>query len=241
MIHETLVYHVATLKCLGALYTQEKTTRPLVLVAHAWRGQDEFAREQAKALAEKGYAALALDLYGDGTSVTTNEEAEALMLPLFMNRKELRKRMIAAFEAVSALSWVDKARIAAIGFCFGGLAALELLRAGAPLKGVVTIHGLLGYRLGDHIASKEPLQPIRGSLLVLHGAADPMVPWSDLQELDKEMTQAGADWEIDIYGHAVHAFSNPEVHDKKGGLAYDAKTAKKAYQRMDSFFKELFK
>ena len=238
MLQETLIYHVGSLKCLGALFTQEKTLRPLILVAPAFRGQDEFAREKACYLAELGYAALALDIYGEGKTVTTNEEASALMQPLFLDRKELRRRMIAALEAVRTLPWVDTARLGAIGFCFGGLAVLELLRAGAPLKGVVSFHGLLGDKLGDKIAKLEPTQPIQGALLILDGAEDPLVPWRDLENLKKEMTDAGADWEIDIYGHTVHAFTNPEVHDKKTGLAYNEKIARRAFQKMELFFRE---
>lgn len=238
MIHETLIYHVGSVKCLGALYTQAKTLRPLIMVAPAFRGQDDFAREKGRYLAELGYAALVLDIYGEGKSVESNEEAARLMEPFFFDRKELRRRMIAALEAARALPWVDSARIGAIGFCFGGLAVLELLRSGAPLKGVVTFHGLLGDRFNGKSAHTEPTAPIQGALLVLDGAEDPMVPWSDLENLKKEMTQAGADWEIDIYGHTVHAFTNPQVHDKSSGLAYDAKIARRAFKKMELFFRE---
>lgn len=236
MIQETLIYYSGSLKCVGALFTKEKTKRPVVLVAPAFRGQDDFAREQARRLADLGYVGLALDIYGNGTSVTTNEEAAALMMPLYVDRKELRNRMIAGVEAAKTLPYADTGRMGAIGFCFGGLAAIELLRSGAPLKGVVSFHGVLSH---DQ-AKTEPTYPIQGSLLVLDGAQDPLVPWSDLENLKKEMTDAGADWEIDIYGHTVHAFTNPEVHDKKSGLAYNPKIAKRAFQKMENFFHEVF-
>lgn len=241
MIQETLVYHLGPLKFLGTLYTQEKTLRPLVLVAPAWHGQDHFARDKAKVLAELGYVGLALDLYGEGKQVQTAEEAAALMHPLFLDRKTLRQRMIAALEAGRNLDFVDRARVGAIGFCFGGLCVLELFRSGAPVKGVVSFHGLLGDKLGGQSAKTEPTQPLRGALLVLDGAEDPMVPWSDLENLKKEMSEAGADWEIDIYGHAVHAFTNPEVHDKNAGLAYDERASKRAFNKMEVFLKEIFK
>lgn len=238
MLQETLIYHVGELKCLGTLFTQEKTRRPLILVAPAFRGQDDFAREKGRYLAELGYAALVLDIYGEGKSVESNEEASGLMMPFFIDRKELRRRMIAALEAARALSWVDTARLGAIGFCFGGLAVLELLRSGAPLRGVVTFHGLLGDTFNGKIAKIEPTALIQGALLVLDGAEDPMVPWSDLEKLKKEMTAAGADWEFDIYGHTVHAFTNPVARDKGSGMAYSDKIAKRAFKKMELFFRE---
>lgn len=240
MIQETLIYQAGSRKCMGALFTQEKSKRPLILVAHAFLGQDDLAREKAAYLATLGYAALALDIYGEGAVAPDPETANAWMRPLFLNRKELRHRMIAGLEAARQLTWIDPSQIGAIGFCFGGLAVLELLRSGAPLKGVATFHGLLGDRLGEHKAQLEPTHSIRGALLILDGGDDPLVPWSDIEALKKEMTQAGADWEIDIYGHTAHAFTNPEAHDKNSGLAYNAKSSKRAFQRMELFFNEVF-
>lgn len=228
MIQEPFIYQE---RYRGTLFTREKTKRPLILVAPAWRGQDNFAREKAKYVAELGYVGLALDLYGEGKTAKNDEEAAALMEPLFNDRAELRKRMLGALEAASRLDFVDASRVGAIGFCFGGLAVLELLRAGAPIKGAVAFHGL--------VSSQLPSKPMQGAFLLLNGARDPMVPWSDLEKLNVELTKAGVDWEFDLFGNTVHAFTNPEVHDKKRGLAYDEKIAQRAFNKMELFFKEI--
>lgn len=240
MIEETLIYHAEGTKFLGRLYTLEKTKRPLVLVAHAWMGQDDFALEQAKKLAERGYAALALDNYGNGKRAANTEEASSLMHPLFIERAELRHRMIAGLEAARNLHWISADKIAAIGFCFGGMSVLELLRSGAPVKGVVSIHGLLGYTLVDLVANKEPIEQIRGSALVLHGAEDPLVPWEDVKGFADEMNEAKANWEIDIYGQAKHAFTNPQAHDNANGLVYNEQVASRAFTRINDFLEECF-
>jgi dienelactone hydrolase len=215
---------------------------PGVLVAHAWRGQDEFARDKAKALARLGYVGFAIDLYGDGQSAESDAEAAALMKPLFIERKELRKRVVGAYKVLQDHAAVDEHKIGAIGFCFGGLAAIELLRSGVDLRGgVVSFHGVLGSHLGALRAELEPSNlPLNGALLLLHGYKDPLVSLEDLENIQKEFTDANVDWQLHIYGRASHAFTNPDAHDEGSGLIYNAGAERRSLKAMENFFAEQF-
>jgi dienelactone hydrolase len=217
-----------------------KTPRPAILVAHAWRGQDDFAKSKAIELAKQGYLAFVADVYGNGVHVKTNEEAQALMLPLFIHRKLLRDRICAAYETVAKHKLVDPHKIGAIGFCFGGLTVIELLRSGVNLRGVVSFHGLLGDTLGENKAIIAPISnDIKGAILILHGHDDPLVSSTDIKAIQKELTDAKVDWQMHIYGHAVHAFTNPEALDVSSGMAYNAKANRRSWQTMRDFFKEI--
>lgn len=215
--------------------------RPVVVVAHAWRGQDNFAREKAQELAKLGYIGFAADLYGDAKEATTDQEAQELMIPLFLNRKELRSRIMAAYNTAKALDLADPTRIGAIGFCFGGLTVIELLRSGVDIKGVVSFHGLLGYKLSVLTAEKHPeTPPMKGSLLILHGHEDPLVSDEDIRSIQTEMTQGHVDWEMDIYGNTKHAFTNPQAKDDASGLVYNLRAAERSWERMKDFFQSIF-
>jgi dienelactone hydrolase len=243
MHQETLTYTCGDILCKGHLAFDERAAakRPAVIIAHAWHGQDDFARQKALELAKLGYIAFAADLYGNGIEVKTNEEAQALMLPLFINRQLLRDRIVSAFNAAAKLDFVDKKRMGAIGFCFGGLTVIELLRAGANVRGVVSFHGVLGDSREDIKAhTVPPVEPIKGSLLILHGHQDPLVSKEDIASIQSEFTQLGVDWQMHIYGHSVHAFTNPEVSDFKGGLAYNKLASQRSWQAMRQFFNEIF-
>ena len=226
----------------GIAYTKfPNEKRPVILVAHAYKGQDDFAREKAQWLAELGYVGIALDIYGDGKVAKDDQEAGALMKPFFEDRQELQNRMQAAFQSLKNLTFVDTSKVGIIGFCFGGLASIELLRSGADLKGVCTFHGVVADAKFGVTAKRAPPKPMHGAFLLLHGADDPLNTWQDLENLAKEFTDAKVDWEFDIYGHTVHAFTNPQANDKKSGLVYDPKIAKRAFTKMELFFKEIYK
>ncbi len=215
--------------------------KPGILIAHAWRGQDDFARKKAEDLARLGYVAFAADLYGNGISVVNNEEAAKLMMPLFADRQALRDRIVAAFQTLVKTPGVDKNRIGAIGFCFGGLTVLELSRSGQDLKGVVSFHGLLGEKLEDVTAKTAKNAEIRkGAVLILHGYKDPLVSQSDINNMQKELSDAKLDWQMHIYGEAIHAFTNPAACDPEMGFLYDAKADKRSWLSMCNFFKEVF-
>lgn len=208
--------------------------RPAVLVAHDWSGRNEFACQKAQMLAKLGYIGFALDMYGDGRTGNTTEERSALMQPLASNRKLLRERMRAAFDAVAAMPEVDNSRIAAIGFCFGGLCVLDLARSGAPVKGVVSFHGLLSQP--DNL----PNQTIQAKVLVLHGYDDPMVKPAQVNDFCQEMTEAKVDWQVHQYGHTQHAFANPQAHDEKLGTIYNPVAERRSMQAMTNFLQEIF-
>lgn len=213
--------------------------RPGIIIAHAWRGQDDFAREKAKELAKLGYVGFAADLYGNGRTAENDEQAAALMKPLFIDRRELRKRIVAAYTELQKHPSVDPYNIAAIGFCFGGLTVIELLRSGVDIRRVVSFHGLLGDTLSDMEAKTEPLQtPIKGSILLLHGYRDPLVSAEDIAAIQKEFSEANVDWQFHVYGNAAHAFTNPNATDEKSGMIYNAIAHRRSWQAMKDFLQE---
>lgn len=215
--------------------------RPAVLVAHAWRGQNDFAKQKAEALAEIGYVGIAIDLYGNGTTAKDDDEAFHLMLPLFLDRQLLRDRIAAALEMTKKFTYIDQESIGAIGFCFGGLAVIELLRSGATIKGAVSFHGLLGDKIDKYNATLAPIsKKIHASLLILHGYKDPMTSQSDILAFQEEMTALDVDWQMNIYGRALHAFTNPQAHNEAGGMVYNRQAAERSWKAMTNFFKEIF-
>ncbi len=243
MKSEVIEYQCNEKKFQGILYEDETITgvKPGVIVAHAWRGRDTFAEEKAKMLASLGYIGFAADLYGDGKSVETNEDAFELMLPLFLTRSILRERIEKAYDVLKSHKNVDKNKIGAIGFCFGGTTVIELLRSGKDLRGIVTFHGLLGYILGEHKAKAAPsAESLHGKLLLLHGYHDPMVSQKDLLEIQNELTEKKVDWQLHIYGEATHAFTNPQAQDAENGMLYNENTEKRAMHMMRNFFEEVF-
>lgn len=219
----------------GFLAYDEAMPQPLpaVLVSHAWGGRDEFACEKARKLAEMGYAGFALDMYGRGMLGSGPEENARLMQPFMDDRRLLQGRMTSALKAVRALKEVDGDRIAAMGFCFGGLCVLDLARTGADIRGVVSFHGLLippGNTRGN---------PIKAKVLVLHGHDDPMAPPEQVLALEKELTESGADWQVHVYGGTVHAFTNPRANDPSFGTVYKASADRRSWQNLQNFLAEV--
>jgi dienelactone hydrolase len=243
MITEVIDYQHSGVDFKGYLAKPKNISNklPAVLIAHAWHGQDDFARKKAEELSSLGYLGFALDLYGNGTIANDNEEALQLMLPLFLNRKLLRERINAGLEALKKQEIVNHALIGAIGFCFGGLSVIELLRSGADIKGAVSFHGVLGTTIDKYKATLAPNEKIKGNLLILHGYKDPLVSQSDIQSLQDEMTKANVDWQMNIYGQAYHAFTNPQADDKAKGLIYNRIAAERAWLAMTNFFNENFR
>ena len=216
-------------------------TRPGILIAHAWRGRDEFSKQKALDLAQLGYVALAADVYGEGITAENNDDAAALMRPLFLDRKLLQDRIKSAYEALRKHPLVNPQKIGGIGYCFGGLTIIELYRSGVELKGAVSFHAVLGTSLGGQTAKTVPISPsVKGSLLILHGHDDPLVSQEDLIRIQDELTKANVDWQLHIYGRTKHAFTNPEANDSKMGLVYNAQADKRSWQTMKTFFNEIF-
>lgn len=220
---------------------REAQKLPAIIVGHAWMGQDHFARQKAEELADLGYISFAADVYGEGKTTSDPEEAQRLMLPLFEDRALLQKRIRAAYDVVRQHPSVDPAKIGAIGFCFGGLTVIELFRSGADVKGVVSFHGVLGSKLGPMEAKTIPIaNGIKGSLLLLHGHDDPLVSPHDIASAQKEFTDAKIDWQMYIYGHTSHAFTNPQAHDRANGLVFQPLSSERAWWAMVHFFSERF-
>jgi len=212
---------------------QASAPRPAVLVSHAWAGRDEFAEGKARALAELGYVGFALDMYGKGILGSGPEENAKLMGPLIEDRGLLQSRQAAALNIVRQQPEVDPARIAAIGYCFGGLCVLDLARSGADLRGVASFHGLLnspGNTEGNRILAK---------VLVLHGYDDPMAPPEQVLALADELTKGGSDWQIHAYGGTVHAFSNPKANDPEFGTVYKKEADHRSWQSLGNFLAEV--
>lgn len=244
MKEETIEYHIHGKKFLGRLYAPTEKLHqaplPAVLVAHAWRGQDTFAQNKAKAMAELGYIGFAVDLYGEGKNVSTDKEAGELMVPLASDRKILQERIIAAFQALCQSSLVDKTKVGGIGFCFGGVAIIELLRSGQPVKGVVSFHAGLNAIPLEKVKKVPIAKNIQGSLLVLTGYEDPIATMEVLLDFEKELNDAGVDWQVHVYGHTTHAFTNPEANSPDKGLIYNRLTDRRSWLEMKNFFTEIF-
>lgn len=209
--------------------------RPAVMVSHAWAGRDEFAVNKARALAGLGYVGFAVDMYGKGVIGSGPEENAKLMTPFMEDRALLQSRMQAALDTVRQQKEVDGDRVAAIGFCFGGLCVLDLARSGAKLNGVVSFHGL--FTPPGNLSGK----PITAKVLVLHGYDDPMVTPAQTVALADELTKAGADWQIHAYGGTVHAFSNPNANDPGFGTVYQPAADRRSWQSMGNFLEEVLK
>ena len=208
--------------------------RPAVLVVHTIRGRGAFEHERARALAELGYVGFAVDLYGEGRYSDDHGEAGAWMQALLDDRELLQQRMAAALAAAAAQPEVDAQRIAAIGYCFGGLCVLDLARTTPGVSGVASFHGLLAPPPGP------PAGQIDAQVLILHGWDDPLAPPEAVLAVARELTAAGADWQIHAYGHAAHSFTNPAAANPERGLAYEPRADRRAWQALNGFLAELF-
>jgi len=216
-------------------YQESDVQKPLVLVAHDWTGRREFACEAAERVAQLGYVGFAIDMYGKGVFGRDDdvEGNSALMNPFASDRNLLRQRICAALVAGRNIPQADASRVAAMGFCFGGMCVLELARAGANIAGVISIHGILA-------AADVPNEPITAKVLCLHGHDDPMVPPEQVLEFETEMTEAAVDWQVHVYGGTLHAFTNPVAANPDFGTVYNAVAERRAYTALASFLEELF-
>jgi len=208
--------------------------QPAVLISHAWGGRDEFVERKARRLAWNGYAAFALDMFGKGKRGTTNEECTALITPFMQDRALLARRIASALATLTAQPQVDSRRIAAMGFCFGGLCVLDLARGGTDVRGVASFHGLLK-------PSGLPAKKIGAKVLMMHGYDDPMAPPEDVLAIAKELTAAGADWQLHAYGNTKHAFTNPEANDSSIGLLYNETAERRSWHTLMQFLEEVLR
>lgn len=237
-IREQIVeYGDADAACKGFLAYDDTRPGPLpaILISHAWGGRETFFDDKARELARLGYAGFALDMYGGGRCGGSPETNKALMHPFIEDRALLSRRINAAVKAVGELPPVDARRIGAMGYCFGGLCVLDLARSGANVRGVVSLHGLLT------APASAPGKKIVAKVLVLHGHKDPMVPVDDVVKFEQEMTEANVDWQVHVYGRAMHAFMDPRANLPAMGLAHDADAERRATVSLLNFFEEVLR
>ncbi len=210
--------------------------RPVILIVHQWKGLTNNEKMRADMLAAQCYNAFAIDMYGKGVRPQTDEEAGKLAGQYKGDLTLAHRRLKTALDFVRPLPGVDKNHIAIIGYCFGGTMALELARMGADIDGAVSFHGAL--------ATTEPVQKpgiIKAAIQVHHGAADPLVPQSEVTAFMEEMKGADADWSLTQYAHAVHAFTQKEAgNDPVKPVAYDEKADKRSWDATLNFLKEIF-
>jgi dienelactone hydrolase len=225
----------------GYLAYDESITgkRPGVLVVHEWWGLNDYARKRARMLAELGYTALAVDMYGDGKQAMHPDDAKAFSSELMKNFDVAQARFVTAMEFLKQQPTVDPGRIAAIGYCMGGGVVLNMARQGVELKGVASFHGSL--------TAVKPAQPgvIKAKILVLNGGADKFITPEQIEAFKQEMKAAGADFQFISYPDALHSFTNPEATElgKKFNMAvaYNAKADKESWDEMKKFFSVIFK
>jgi dienelactone hydrolase len=228
-----------TLKGYLAYDANQKGKRPGILVVHEWWGHTDYVRKRARMLAEMGYTAFALDMYGDGKTAAHPKDAKKFMMSVFQNMKEGKARFEAAHKLLDGHKTTDPAKTAAIGYCFGGAIVLHMARGGSDLKGVASFHG--------NLSTKVPAKPgqVKAKVLVLHGAKDPMVPEQQVAAFKKEMADANVDMKFIAYPGALHAFTNPAATQlgKKFGIpiAYNKDADQKSWAELKTFLKEIFK
>ena len=216
-----------------------ESRRPGVLVVHEWWGHNAYARKRAEMLAELGYTAFALDMYGTGKLAEHPDDAKAFMQAVTANMPEAEKRFAMAKAVLQSHPTVDPDRVAALGYCFGGGIVLHMARTGIDLDGVVSFHGSL--------ATQSPAQPgnVKARVLVFNGAADPFVPPEQVEAFKREMREAGASLEFFDYEGVQHSFTNPgaDAVGKKFAmpLVYDKQADQDSWQRTQVFFKEIFR
>jgi dienelactone hydrolase len=230
---EGIAYRDADVRLNGFLAVDATRTdkRPGILVVHGGSGVDDHARGRARRFAESGFVAFACDMYGEG--VTSRDAIVRHVMELRGNRDLLRRRAQRALDVLSRHPHVD-GRIAAVGYCFGGMAVLELARGGATLAGAVSVHGSLD--------TPRPAEPsaVQGKILVCHGALDPHVPMSQVTAFADEMTRAGVDYQVLVYGGAMHGFTHETATGQQPGVAYHALSDARSSAAIRAFLGELF-
>ena len=211
--------------------------KPAVLVVHEWWGLNDYAKSRAKQLADLGYVAMAVDMFGNGQTASSADEAMKLANPFYQNPRLTKTRLNAALAKLKTYSQVDTSNIAAIGYCYGGYSVLNAARLGEPLKGVVSFHGNLG-------GVKPDKALLKSKVLVLHGEADPHVKPEEVSQFRKQMDSIGADYTFKSYPNAKHAFTNPAADSVENkfhiGVGYNAEADRQSWSDMKDFLRGLF-
>ncbi len=210
--------------------------RPGVLIVHQWTGLTENEKMRARMMAELGYNVFAVDVYGKGVRPKPPEAGDVAGI-FKKDRALFRERMVAGLEVLKSDERTEGSRLAAVGYCFGGMGVLELARGGVDLKGVVSFHGSLGAAEGMGAEKGK----VKAKVLCLHGAVDPFVPREELEGFEKEMEEASVDWQLVSFGGAVHAFTQKSAGDDvTKGAAYNAKADARSWEYLEEFLEEIF-
>ena len=213
-----------------------KGSRPGVLIVHQWLGLTDYEKKRAEMLAQLGYVAFCADIYGKGVRPQNTQEAGVQAGKYKNDRQLLRARVNAGLKALRQQSLVDSKRVAAIGYCFGGTTVIELARSGTDVAGIISFHG------GLDSPTPADGKNIKCKVLVCHGADDPYTKPADLAAFESEMRDAKVDWQLILYGGAVHAFTQPMAGtDNSKGAAYNEKADKRSWEAMKQFLSEIFK
>lgn len=209
--------------------------RPAVIVVHEWKGLGDYAKRRADMLAEMGYLAFAADMYGKGVRAVTHEEAGKLAGMYLNDREKMRRRAASALDFVTAHELAEAGKTAAIGYCFGGTTVLEMARAGLNVKGVASFHGSL------KTPSPAAVGAVSAKVMVFHGSQDTFVAPEDVTGFEKEMSAAGADWQLVVFSKAVHSFTVAEAGDNPAsGVAYNREADERSWKMLTLFFQEIF-
>ncbi len=236
---EAVSYKSDTTTFNGTVFYDENKEgkRPAILVVHEWWGVNDYVRRRARQLAEMGYVAMAVDMFGNGKTADNPGDAGKLAMPFYENPQLARTRLDAAYAKLIEYSQADTAKVAAIGYCYGGFVVLNAAKLGADLKGVVSFHG----GLGGAPANKDLL---KAEIFVAHGGADPFVPEAEVAAFKKGLDSIGTDYTFKVYPNATHAFTNPDATEtgKKFNIpiAYNAAADSASWKDMKEFFGRVF-
>lgn len=237
---ETISYAVDSVTMNGYVAFDGSTDkkRPIILIIHEWWGLNDYVKKRARQLAEMGYLAFAIDMYGNGQQADNPEAAGKLALPFYKDPGIAKTRFDAALAKIKTYPAADTNNIAAIGYCFGGAQVLNIARMGENLNGVVSFHGNL-------VGVTPDKQTLKANILVCHGEIDQFVPATEVAEFKKQMDSIGAKYTFKSYPNATHAFTNPDATEngKKFNIpiAYNAAADSASWNDMKLFFKEIFK
>ncbi len=234
---ETIEYKDGDTVCEGYLAYDDaaKGPQPGILICHDWTGLQDYTKRRAREVAALGYVAFCPDIYGKGVRPTDPKVCGETAGIYKNDRDLLRRRVNAGYDVLKKQKMVDPDKTAVMGYCFGGMVALELARGGADVEGVVTFHGAL------NSPTPEDAKNIKGKVLVLHGADDPFVPPAEVAAFKKEMQDAKVDFEFVPYPNAVHSFTNPAAgNDNSKGAAYNEPADRNSWEAMKQFFTKLF-
>ena len=237
LVTKTIEYKQDDATLEGYLAYDDATSgqRPGVLVVHQWMGLTDYEKHRAEQLASLGYVAFCADIYGKGIRPTDTKAAGVEATKYKSDRALLRLRVNAGLDELKKNELVDKSRVAAIGYCFGGTTVIELARSGADIQGIVSFHG------GLDSPTPADGKNIKCKVLVCHGADDPFEKPADLAAFEDEMRQANVDWVLIKYGGAVHSFTQPMAgNDNSKGAAYNERADRRSWAAMKMFFAGIF-